>query len=64
MGFDTQKYSSDEDEETGKPSVEVREVGGMRQVINLDSEEEKVEGSTLFLNKKEMLLLPQHMNKK
>jgi hypothetical protein len=45
MGVDTQESASDEDEETGKPSVEVREVGGMRQVINLDSEEEEAEGS-------------------
>jgi hypothetical protein len=45
MGVDTQESTSDEDEETRKPSVEVREVGGMRQVINLDSEEEEAEGS-------------------
>ena len=45
MGANTQESSSDEDEETGKSSVEFREVGGMRWVINLDSEEEEAEGS-------------------
>jgi hypothetical protein len=41
MGDDTRESSLAEYEETRKPSMEVREVGGMRQVINLDSEEEE-----------------------
>ena len=45
MGADTHKSASDEDEEIGKPSVEIREVGGTRQGINLDLEEEEAEGS-------------------